>query len=292
MVAKWVGDYFNKDGIYDCLIKLNGYPFLDDKEDYIETTTASDLMIPANRLRYLLGTGETVDSIESLLYETDVKGFPVINDPKERYLLGYAGRAEIQYAVRQARKRRLVSGQTLCNFIPTAYHRPAANDPQSPQGSAPARVFVDTFGDIGSSESQPVPLEENVMLPSSLKHSPGSNASATPSSLDPRHVLDFKSWIDQTPVTVSPRCPMEIVLELFRKLGLRYVLVTYEGRLEGLLTKKDLLAHLQQVRGEAPEGALSQLGSHVSSSDEQRYQSIGRQPPKPLRITTKPVDIV
>jgi chloride channel 3/4/5 len=273
MVAKWVGDYFNKDGIYDCLIKLNGYPFLDDKEDYIETATASDLMIPVTKLRYLQGIGETIDSIEAQLHETDVKGFPVISDPRERFLLGYAGRAEIQYAVRQARRRRLVTGETKCNFMPPNYQSTAA----SAREDSP-RIFVDTFGDMGVMESQSVvPLEENVMLPPSLKESPVSSASETAS--DPRQFLDFKSWIDQTPVTVSPKCPMEIVLELFRKLGLRYVLVTYQGRLEGLLTKKDLLAHLQQVRGEVPEGVTIRLESHIPPSAEQPYQSLGQQQP-------------
>ena len=32
MTAKWIGDAFGHEGIYDLHIKLNNYPFLDSKE--------------------------------------------------------------------------------------------------------------------------------------------------------------------------------------------------------------------------------------------------------------------
>jgi hypothetical protein len=40
---------------------------------------------------------------------------------------------------------------------------------------------------------------------------------------------------------------MDIVHELFRKMGLRYILVTHNGVLKGLITKKDLLRHLHAI---------------------------------------------
>ena len=46
MASKWVGDAFGKDGIYDAHIALNGYPFLDNKEEFGHTTLAADVMQP------------------------------------------------------------------------------------------------------------------------------------------------------------------------------------------------------------------------------------------------------
>ena len=46
VTAKWVGDAFASGGIYDAQIELNGYPFLDNKEEFNYTTLASDVMKP------------------------------------------------------------------------------------------------------------------------------------------------------------------------------------------------------------------------------------------------------
>lgn len=46
MASKWVGDAFGKMGIYDAHVLLNGYPFLDPKEEFTHTTLAQDVMQP------------------------------------------------------------------------------------------------------------------------------------------------------------------------------------------------------------------------------------------------------
>ncbi|KAG9240389.1 chloride channel [Calycina marina] len=55
--------------------------------------------------------------------------------------------------------------------------------------------------------------------------------------------VDFSHFIDATPVTVHPRLPLEIVMELFRKIGPRVILIEYHGRLTGLVTVKDCLKY-------------------------------------------------
>ncbi|CAG8851046.1 4165_t:CDS:2, partial [Racocetra persica] len=30
--------------------------------------------------------------------------------------------------------------------------------------------------------------------------------------------IDFRPWVDQTPITISPKFPMEMTIELFRKM--------------------------------------------------------------------------
>lgn len=57
---------------------------------------------------------------------------------------------------------------------------------------------------------------------------------------DPLETLDLRPWMDQTPITMSVHSSFEIVLNMFQRLGLRYVLFVNKGVLEGLLTKKDM----------------------------------------------------
>ncbi|KAF5397023.1 Chloride channel protein [Paragonimus heterotremus] len=56
--------------------------------------------------------------------------------------------------------------------------------------------------------------------------------------------LCFRNVVDLSPTTVTDQTPMETVLDFFRKLGLRQIVVTHNGCLLGILTKKDVLRHL------------------------------------------------
>lgn len=46
--------------------------------------------------------------------------------------------------------------------------------------------------------------------------------------------------MDQTPITLNSRISFQVVLNMFQRLGLRYVLFVNKGILQGLLTKKDV----------------------------------------------------
>ncbi|POR39095.1 Chloride channel protein [Tolypocladium paradoxum] len=63
--------------------------------------------------------------------------------------------------------------------------------------------------------------------------------------------LDFSRYVDATPVTAHPRLPLETVMELFRKIGPRVILIEYHGKLTGLVTVKDCLRY--QFKVEAAE---------------------------------------
>ncbi|KAI1433384.1 chloride channel [Xylaria sp. CBS 124048] len=56
---------------------------------------------------------------------------------------------------------------------------------------------------------------------------------------DPRSTLDLRPWMDQTPLTLPSRSSLHLVLSYFQKLGVRYMLFSDRGVLQGLLTKKD-----------------------------------------------------
>jgi len=64
-----------------------------------------------------------------------------------------------------------------------------------------------------------------------------SFAQATASS----ETIDFARFVDPTPLTVHPRLPLETVMEIFKKVGPRVVLVEHKGKLCGVVTRKDVL---------------------------------------------------
>jgi chloride channel 3/4/5 len=53
--------------------------------------------------------------------------------------------------------------------------------------------------------------------------------------------------MDQTPITLNSNISFLIVLRMFQRLGLRYVLFANKGILQGLLTKKDVWSVLNGV---------------------------------------------
>lgn len=57
---------------------------------------------------------------------------------------------------------------------------------------------------------------------------------------DPRTTLDLRPWMDQTPITLPSHASLLLTANYFQKLGLRYVLFSDRGVLQGLLTKEDV----------------------------------------------------
>ncbi|RKF58092.1 putative chloride channel protein [Golovinomyces cichoracearum] len=65
------------------------------------------------------------------------------------------------------------------------------------------------------------------------------------------YIIDMSHYTDSTLVRVHPRLPLETVMELFRKIGPRIILIEYHGKLAGLVTVKDCLKY--QFKAEANE---------------------------------------
>lgn len=82
--------------------------------------------------------------------------------------------------------------------------------------------------------------------------------------------LDFSRYIDATPVTVHPRLPLETVMELFRKIGPRVILIEYHGKLSGLVTIKDCLRY--QFKVEAAENPKDSV--RIQEGQEQLWTVI------------------
>lgn len=58
---------------------------------------------------------------------------------------------------------------------------------------------------------------------------------------------DMTPFIDKAPLSISINASMEVVLELFIKLGVRYLCVTDNSRYAGVIHKKRLLAYLHEL---------------------------------------------
>lgn len=84
--------------------------------------------------------------------------------------------------------------------------------------------------------------------------------------------VDFSRFIDPTPLAVHPRLPLETVMELFKKMGPRVILVEYRGRLAGLVTVKDCLKF--QFKVEAQDS--SHDGSTLDERQEKLWDIINR----------------
>jgi len=72
------------------------------------------------------------------------------------------------------------------------------------------------------------------------------------------HSLNFQHYINPAPLTVDFNTPLEIVLDLFHKVGPKCILVEYDGKLQGLMTRKDILKYEYYLHH----------GQEVQSNDE------------------------
>lgn len=105
MISKWVGDAFGKRGIYESWIHFNAYPILDNRDDApLPDVGIAQLMTRVEDLVVITATGHTLESLERLLQTHPHRGFPVIAEPHDALLLGYVSRAELVFALHNARQ--------------------------------------------------------------------------------------------------------------------------------------------------------------------------------------------
>uniref|UniRef100_A0A665U6Q3 Chloride channel protein n=1 Tax=Echeneis naucrates TaxID=173247 RepID=A0A665U6Q3_ECHNA len=188
MTSKWVADAFGREGIYEAHIRLNGYPFLEPKEEFEHSSLAVDVMRPRRSdpaLAVLTQEGMTVGEVEALVESTHYSGFPVVVGT---FVFIYNGRK---------RQEGVVSSSQV--------------------------VFTE--------------------------HTPSQAPDAPPP-------LRLRGIMDLSPFTVTDHTPMDITVDIFRKLGLRQCLVTHNGRLLGIITKKDILKHMAQITNRDPDSIL------------------------------------
>ncbi|KAL5523651.1 hypothetical protein ACEPAG_7824 [Sanghuangporus baumii] len=206
LATKAVGDFLGVNGIADEMIRFNGYPFL-EKDDHAFNAAVSSVM--RRELHTLPATGLRVGDVEYRLQQTDVKGFPIVSADDRCLLLGYIGRKELRYIVDRAKRSFGTTTDTPCSFysMRTDHDR----DELATLAIDPAIASDDeTFSRV------------------IYQHASAEK-------------LELWPWVNRTPLTVSPQLPLEIVMQLFKRMGPRVVLVEQHGKLVGLVTVKDVL---------------------------------------------------
>ncbi|KAF8978010.1 glycerol ethanol, ferric requiring protein [Entomortierella lignicola] len=226
MVTKTVGDYFGRGGIADRYIRLNGYPFL-DKEEHSFGIAVSQVM--KKDVTVLPASGTRLDRVERLLADTNYQGFPVVEDSTSRTLIGYIGRSELRYVIDKAKRARNVSPMAHCFFRP---------------GSMESRQHMDQ-GNIAGVGSLDRDIPSIARPRASIGGDMGTSSSERGDS--ETNYVDFGPFIDQTPIAVHPKLPLETVMEFFKKMGPRVILIEHQGKLVGLITIKDLLKYITRT---------------------------------------------
>ncbi|KAJ3996350.1 Cl-channel protein [Lentinula boryana] len=243
LVTKAVGDLLGTNGIADEMIKFNGFPFL-EKEDHAYGVDVSAVM--RTDLYTVPEKGLRVKDVESLISSTDVKGFPVVSvvasgsdsslssswsevvtavegDGGKPALLGYIGKTELKFVLVPFSP--LSSCCLHCRSLECRWFTPVLC------------LFLLLLHSSTLEEEIPETMFER---------SDGSEG------------VELWPWVNQTPMTVSSQLPLEIVMQLFKRMGPRVILVEDYGSLVGLVTVKDVLRFI----------AMEKPGYHHPSWDE------------------------
>ncbi|GJF00679.1 chloride channel [Phanerochaete sordida] len=207
LVAKTVADALEPKGIYDLVIDLANLPYLDPKHDY------SWVDHQVNDV-----TDRDVEVIR-LDHDNNVKS---LRDKLQTLIL--SGRHDSGLPI----VRDDDHGSRLVGYI-------GANELEhalSIVADHPDRIVMfhatAPYGHAGG-------------MASSFSSAAGDTGSIV-GGVDP---FDFSYYMDQAPLTVQSNSPLELVQQLFTKLGARYIVVIdTEGYYEGVIDKKSWLAFL------------------------------------------------
>ncbi|KAJ2700397.1 hypothetical protein H4218_002030 [Coemansia sp. IMI 209128] len=184
-VSKSVAEALDKDGYFEGIIHLNGYPYLSMEQEYVLQGGSDEIMTRASEMTVVRASGETLQGVVDILSGSSYSGFPVVGADSTMALVGYISRSGLSMVVERALDSSMYSGSSPCCFARDAPLEPADDMAQ--------------------------------------------------------HTVDFRPWVDPTPITISYNTDVNVVAETFRQLGVRYVLVAHHGTLLGIITKKDVV---------------------------------------------------
>ena len=164
-MTKAVSERFGHGGIADRMIYLNGYPFLDNKEEHTFGVTVSQVM--ASEIVSIPATGLELRELERIMDENQFQGYPIVENSTSKILVGYIGRTELRYALDRAKRDQMAPGHAKC------YFSSALNgaDPRTPSSAIPS-VSFDTMSATSAQLSidlskfiDPTPLSVHPRLP-------------------------------------------------------------------------------------------------------------------------------
>ncbi|EGE02269.1 hypothetical protein TEQG_01309 [Trichophyton equinum CBS 127.97] len=228
-VTKAVSNHCGKGGIADRMIWFNGFPFLDSKEEHIFNVPVSHAMT-SNPVVFT-EAGLSINKAEQMLQKHKFQGFPIVQDLDSMALVGYIGRTELQFAIRRAKREGLLAPNARCQFV-----RQQSSTSGGPASSSPSN---DLFGPSAASSSSHLESEWRTGAAPVTFDDIASSSGI--------RVIDMNPYVDMAPITVHPRLALETVMEIFKKMGPRAILVEHRGHLSGLVTVKDCLKYQFKV---------------------------------------------
>ncbi|KAK5102722.1 chloride channel [Lithohypha guttulata] len=203
MLAKWIGDIFGSRSIYDAWIQLNEYPYIDNREDVgVPQVPATSIMTRVEEMACINASKSySVEDLRNLLRNAPSKGFPIVCSPK---------RVEVP--------------NTRSTKTPTMPHDNILLGYISRTELVHALDHAERLGEVSSSS---IPAKTMCYF----MHSTDRELLTS---------IDLRPWMDQTPITLHATSSLQLVVSMFQKLGLRYLLLVEHGCLRGFLTKKDI----------------------------------------------------
>lgn len=245
MVSKWVGDAVGgKKGIYESWIHVLDLPYLDNKDDeVVPVVYVKEFMTGLEELTVI--TQNSGESFVSKSHVTDESG-----NAKNAAVLD-----ESEAHVSTNTIDSLQSMLASCTF----------------QGFPIVNQNAILQGYIFRSE-----LKFSIDKALLFDHLTGETECVF-ESRDESHadsaVLQLREWVVQAPPTVTSSATLQLVSNMFFKLGLRYICVVDKGKLVGLITKEDLWRLFNSDRlksmavpilgGEGDESRRGLLDEHV-----------------------------
>lgn len=236
MITKGIADWYGKGGISEQTIKFQGYPFL-DKDDHVFNLSVGDVM--TRDAVVLFARGMELQEIEKHLASGSYKGFPLVQDQKDKTLLGYVGKTELRYAIGKARRARSsLSPRTMCVFSKEDgdrahdWNHSNEHEPRMDGGTGENQTLLSVDDDADNDAADGLHSDEDHVLGAT---SGGVNMEGA------EDIIYLGRWVEQNPLQVQPTMPLEVVMDLFKKMGPRVILVTRFGQCQGLVTVKDLL---------------------------------------------------
>ncbi|KAJ1739929.1 glycerol ethanol, ferric requiring protein [Coemansia sp. RSA 1821] len=220
MVARIIGDAIVEGGISEQLILLNGLPFLDEEHSSSGKSGVSGL--------------EHAAEDEALL-----------DMPVAALMRAYDDDMHVVYAEGMA----LAALLRLVSSTMDIRGYPVVDNERDLRliGYVGRNAVIRALAANGLFLGQEPPQLAVMFAPGASHRHQGQVSSIHSHSGTSLSVLNLSELVNTSPVTVRPHTSAETTIELFRKLGPRVILVTSEddGRLEGLLTRKDVLCHIR-----------------------------------------------
>ncbi|KAI0633238.1 chloride channel [Trametes polyzona] len=209
LVAKTIADALEPKGIYDLVIELSQLPYLDAKHDYIWGNLQINDVTDRDVDVIRVDRENTVKSLRDQLQE-----------------LVDSGNSDSGFPIlRPDDEGMRMVGYIGANELEHALSI-VADDPDQ----------IITF-------HHTTPNHHGGHMASSI-----SSLAETGSNIVGVDPYDFSCYMDQAPLTVQDNSPLELVQQLFTKLGARYVVVTdTDGHYEGVIDKKTWLAFLDDL---------------------------------------------